>query len=245
MPAAESESKTTATSVSGSPVAGPELYFIGVPLGNPGDITLRALEIFRKADYIVCEDRRTASTLFKRLNVKFPEDWDTLNEHTRDSELGDIISKIKKYKISVVISDAGMPILCDPGADLLEMARKQDIRIHVIPGPSALILGLTLSGLGGDGFVFMGLPPRKTPEREIFLGKIVHQRLPVVLYETPYRLKKLLLELYGILPENKKVFVCVALTTENEFYMECPARDLGKRIREVPEGPPVVIVADS
>jgi len=218
------------------------LKIVGMPVGNDEDFSARAKKALQEADYLLCEDRRNASTFFKRIGLAFPAEWDLLNEHTAESDIGELLEKVMRAKTPALISDAGLPILCDPGETLVRKLRMRGYPVTVIPGPSALLIAIALSGVGGHGFHFLGFPPRKKEERPAFLRRLGDYRVPVVLYETPYRLRKLLLELSQALPDDKKVFVAVNLTQEDEYTLECRASDLKKKAQHVPEGPPVVII---
>lgn len=221
------------------------LYLTGVPIGNPGDITLRALEILKSCEILLCEDRKSASRMFHAWQIPFPGPNSYLvNEHTTGEELLEIFQLIQGGKRAVLISDAGMPILCDPGMELVQMVRKANIPVEVIPGVTALTTAIALSGKGGHGFVFHGYPPRETGERERFFKQLAKTRGAQIFYETPYRLKKVLQELAKCLPDTKRVFIGAGLTTDNQIMRDCKPGELSRAADSFSKLPPVFIVYD-
>ena len=221
----------------------PTLWLVGLPIGHTRDISLRALDLLRQTDLLLLEDRKTTARLFKALEIPFPRDlYYEVNEHSTPEDLTELIPLIKKAACPVLVSDAGMPVICDPGAVLVDLARSAHIQVRTAPGPVAFTVALALSGVGGHGFEFLGFPPRKTPEREKFFKSLGFRKTPAVFYETPYRLKKVLGELVRFVPGNKGVFVGVNLTAENEYHRNFLVRELGQAIDTIPGGPPVLIV---
>jgi 16S rRNA (cytidine1402-2'-O)-methyltransferase len=217
-----------------------------MPIGNAQDISLRALEKLKKTDLLICEDRKTTAVYFRQWGIPFPSDrYVLLNEHTSKEELNDLLSQIKSSKDAVLVSDSGMPVFCDPGASLIKLLNKQKADICVIPGPTALTTAISLSGIGGHGFLFAGFPPQKTEERIIFYQEIFSEKIPVAFYDTPYRLKKVMEELSQLLPTGKKVFVASGLTTENEFKAHLHSGQLKTfNIKNLKKEPPVFIIYD-
>lgn len=231
--------------VGGEGGTGPRLSLVGMPIGNPKDITLRALETLASADLLLCEERKTASKYYKSWNIPFPRDSHfLLNEHTTTTELEDIKAAVLQARSTVLISEAGMPVFCDPGRELLLWARSRGVMVDVVPGPVALTVALVQAGVGMDGFYFAGFPPREKEERESFFRGLKGFQKPVAFYETPYRTGKVLEELHRNLPAKKKVFVVVGATMDNESILECEAESLPVKGRSLPKGPPVFIVYD-
>lgn len=227
----------------GSP--GPRLSLVGMPIGNPKDITLRALETLAEADLLLCEERKTASRYYKIWNIPFPREAHfLLNEHTSLPELEEIKGALLRARSTVLISEAGMPVFCDPGKELLLWARSRGVAVDVVPGPVALTVALVQAGVGMDGFFFAGFPPREREEREGFFRGLNDFRKPVAFYETPYRTGKVLEELHRNLPAKKKVFVVVGATMDNESVLQCEAGRLPLEGRSLPKGPPVFIIYD-
>lgn len=222
---------------------GPILRIVGVPLGNPADLSARAVEALRSVDLLFCEDRRNAARLYRAHDLAFPQDaWFALNEHTTPEELQYYVSEARKVDSAVLISDAGMPVLSDPGAELIALWRAAGLRLSVLPGATAATTALALSGFGNDGYHFLGFAPRDSPGRIEFLRGLLQYSLPCVLYETPYRLKALLADLPKALPARTEVFLAVNLTLPDEFSVHLRVADLAKLSDTIPKGPPVLIV---
>lgn len=216
------------------------LRLAGMPIGNPEDVTLRVLRAIREADIVCVEDPGVASRLFKKWEIPFPrEKIRIVNEHTSRQELESLIPDIKAAQSTVLCSDAGMPVFCDPGLDVMRLCEAAGVSIEVLPGASALMTAIVRAGLNGP-FHFAGFPPRKTEERGPFFKKMDKITGPVVFYETPYRLGKLLADIHFNFQPEKKVFVCVNLTEPHEVFIESSVRDVKKL--QIPDGPPVVIV---
>ena len=223
---------------------GSVLYIVGIPIGNADDISLRALEKLKSCDLLLCESRKEASRLFHKLNISFPrENWMEINEHTQPEEIHEALAKIQAVKQAVLISDSGMPVICDPGADLIAHAEKKGILIQVVPGPTALTAALALSAVSlNQGFHFLGFPPQKTEKRTSFFKEANQYSKPVVFYETPYRLKKLLQEIHLHISHKKNLFVAVDATAPTEYCFRCRIGEIPKWMEKVPKGAPVVVV---
>lgn len=174
------------------------LYLVATPIGNLNDITLRALEILRQVDLIASEDTRKTGLLLKHFDIQKPQI--SFHEHN-EQYAGERIEELLKQGQSVaVVSDAGTPGISDPGFTLVRRAINAQIEFTMIPGPTAFVMALVLSGLPVHSFTFRGFPPRKTVGRRKFLA--VDQSSPhtLIYYESPYRLDGFLrdaLEVFG------------------------------------------------
>ncbi|MCE9596813.1 MAG: hypothetical protein K8S54_02500 [Spirochaetia bacterium] len=218
------------------------IKLVGMPIGNPEDVTLRALRAIREADLVCVEDTGTASRLFKQWGIPFPrEKIRIVNEHTRTEELGALIPEIKGVSSTVLLSDAGMPVFCDPGLDVMRLCETAGVTIEVLPGASALMTAVVRAGINGP-FYFAGFPPRKTEDRGPFFKRMDKISGPVIFYETPYRLTKLLGDIHSNFQPAKKVFVCVNLTDPGEVFISSDVQNVQKL--QIPQGPPVVIVGN-
>lgn len=223
----------------------PVLYIIGMPIGNIDDISLRALKILKESDLLICESRKSASTYFKAWQIEFPrENHIEWNEHNSNDEIAGIIDCILKTRTCVLVSDAGMPVLADPGSSLVTAARESGIIVQVIPGPSAITCALTQAGLGGQGFRFAGFPPRKTPDRSKWIKNLViRKNEPVVIFETAYRLRKFLLEIsqYQNHKENY-IYIGIELTSAKEKTWHIRISEIKSIMQQLPKGAPVIIL---
>ena len=174
------------------------LYLVATPIGNLGDISLRALETLRAVDYVASEDTRKTGIMLKHFEISKPQI--SFYEQNEKKHLPRIIGLLKEGKDVALVTNAGTPGVSDPGFTLVRAALQEDIEITAIPGPSALIMALILSGLPLHAFTFRGFPPRKSGVRKRFLA--VDQASPhtLIFYESPYRLAAFLqdaLEVYG------------------------------------------------
>ncbi|MEW4448004.1 16S rRNA (cytidine(1402)-2'-O)-methyltransferase [Qipengyuania sp. JC766] len=198
------------------------LYIVATPIGNLGDITLRAIEVLRGCDGIACEDTRVTGKLLKHLGISKPL-W-RYNDHSEDRDRGRLIESMRSRAVALV-SDAGTPLVSDPGYRLVQEARAADIPVTTLPGPCAAIAALTLSGLPNDRFLFAGFVPNKEKARLDFLGEFATVDATLLFYETGPRLTKTLGAIAEILP-GRTTSVARELT---KLYEECrtgPAQDL-------------------
>ena len=169
-----------------------KLYVVSTPIGNLGDITLRALETLKNVDIIACEDTRHTLGLLNHFEIKKP--LVSYHQHSKDSKVEQIISSILEGNNVAVVTDAGTPGISDPGEFLIRRAIENKIEIEPIPGVSAAITGLSISGLSTDEFVFIGFLPHKKG-RQTKLKEIATEKRTIILYESPFRIIKLLNEL--------------------------------------------------
>lgn len=185
-----------------------KLFIVGTPIGNLGDMTLRAIEILKEVDLILCEDTRVTKRLLGHYGITTP----TLSchEHTARAKLEKIIDRLKRGESIALVTDAGTPGLSDPGNYLVSLAFERGIAVIPIPGVSALAAIVSVAGIDMREFTFKGFPPHKKG-RETFFRAIAESELPVIYYESPHRVVKNL-ELLAKLAPEKKVIVGRELT---------------------------------
>ncbi len=174
------------------------LILVPTPLGNLQDITLRALEALRNAALIVAEDTRVTRKLLSAHHI-FTRDLQTYNEYTSSSGIDAILERAQQEDVAVV-SDAGMPGVCDPGNQLLAQARERGIAVHVLPGPSAFLSAVVLSGFPVIGLSFEGFVPRSEGARTTAIRDVVQRRATSVWYESPHRIRDTLLAIARDMP---------------------------------------------
>ena len=189
-----------------------KLYIVGTPIGNLGDITLRALEILKSVDFIVCEDTRVTNILLKQFSIK--KELYSLNAATEKFKAQKVADRIINGDSCALVSDAGTPGISDPGTRLINLALKNEIEIISIPGPAALISALSLSGFPTDSFLFEGFLPNKKGRMKN-LQKLTEEERTIVLYESVYRINKLMDELTELMP-NRQAVICRELTKKFE-----------------------------
>lgn len=177
------------------------LYLVATPIGNLGDITLRALEVLRAVDYVASEDTRKTGLLLKHFDIKKPQI--AFHEHNEERAGQRIIALIAEGQSVAVVSNAGTPGIADPGFTLVRRAVELNLPVTMLPGPSAVIMALVLSGLPSHGFTFRGFPPRKSGKRRTFLEVDRDSPHTLIFYESPHRLREFLadaLVVYGDRP---------------------------------------------
>ena len=202
-----------------------KLFIVSTPIGNLKDITLRALEILKDVDFIACEDTRVTSYLLKHFDIK--KKLTSLNAVNENRKAAQICERILNGENCALVSDAGTPSISDPGVRLLSLAIKKNIPVVPIPGITALITALSISGLPTDSFVFEGFLPQKKG-RQKKLKQLADEERTIVLYESTYRIEKLLNELNEYMPD-RSIAVCRELTKKFEERSE--ERRVGKECR--------------
>jgi len=189
------------------------LYVVPTPIGNLGDITLRALEILKSVDMILAEDTRTSGILLKHYNVSKPlQSFHIFNEH---KALTPIINKLKGGEVMALISDAGTPGISDPGFLLVRECLKNDLAIECLPGPTAFVPALVKSGFPTDRFVFEGFLPHKKG-RQTLLKELALESRTIIFYESPHRLLKTLEQIQEFFGNERVVSVSRELTKLHE-----------------------------
>ncbi|MBM7623936.1 16S rRNA (cytidine(1402)-2'-O)-methyltransferase [Sporohalobacter salinus] len=178
-----------------------KLYICGTPIGNLEDISLRALKVLEKVDYIAAEDTRRTKNLLNHYEID--AELISYHEHNEEEKSAEIIKMLKAGQEIALVSDAGMPGISDPGYKLTSLADKEDIKVVPIPGPTAMTAALVASGLPTDKFVFEGFLPRKEKQRQERLKELSSETRTLVFYESPYRLKDSLESILNILGDRK------------------------------------------
>lgn len=208
-----------------------KLYIIATPIGNLKDITFRAIETLKQVDFIACEDTRVTSKLLNANDIKTK--MISFNAKSETNKISYVIKKIKSGESCALVSDAGTPTISDPGVRLVNEAIKNNIEIVGIPGANAAILALSISGLPTDSFVFEGFLPQKKGRQKKLKG-LADEPRTIVLYESVYRIEKLLKELNEYMP-NRFVVVHRELTKmfeeswrglPNEILDELPTKTI-------------------
>lgn len=220
------------------------LYVIATPIGNLGDISARALETLENADIIACEDTRVTKKLFGLLNISTKKPFITLHDHNEEEQaakLADLI--VKEGKSVAQVSDAGSPLISDPGYKLIKYCRKEGIYITVIPGCCALICALQLSGLPTNRFLFAGFIPNKDKARKDNFEDLKNIKATLVFYETANRIVKTLTaagEVFG----GREMAVAREITKMYEECVNGTAEELIKHFEEKePKGEMVLMIA--
>lgn len=192
------------------------LYIVSTPIGNLDDITFRAIEVLNKVDICASEDTRVSAILFRKYQIKTK--LTSYHKFSEKSKVDDLIGYMKSGKNIALISDAGTPLISDPGHLLVDAAIKNKIRIIPIPGVTSLISALTVSGFNLDNFTFYGFFPRKLKDKRDLMKKISSSTSPSVLFESGRRLEKLFDSLLEELEENCQILVAREITKMHETF---------------------------
>ena len=190
----------------------PVLYVVSTPIGNLEDITLRALRILQEAGLIAAEDTRVTRRLLERHGISTPVT--SYNEHNKRAKTARLVEELVDKDIALV-SDAGTPGVNDPGADLVSAANNAGFRVVPVPGPSSITAAVSVSGILGDAFVYLGFLPRRRGDRKRALGTVVDSKVPLVLLEAPHRLIDSLEDVLEVLGD-RNIVVCREMTKLHE-----------------------------
>lgn len=221
----------------------PGLYIVGTPIGNLQDITLRALETLKTAALILAEDTRVTRILLDRHGLTTPMlSYHKFNEAARVDE---VLARIRGGMAIALVTDAGMPGVSDPGARIVAACRREKLPVFVIPGPSSVVSAVALAGFEGAGFVFGGFLPHKPGPRGRELLSLATPDVPIVLFESPYRLLKLMDEIERHLGA-REVFVAREMTKHFEEGLRgTPAEIKASFAKRAVKGEIVVVIAPS
>jgi 16S rRNA (cytidine1402-2'-O)-methyltransferase len=220
------------------------LVLVGTPIGNLGDLSPRAVEALRDADVIACEDTRRTRQLLTHEGIRGGRRLRAVHEHNEAREAARVVDEVRAGKTVVYATDAGMPGVSDPGARLVRACRDAGLPVEVVPGPSAAVAALVLSGFPAERFVFEGFLPRKGRERAARLGAIAVETAPVVVFEAPARLTATLADLAGACGPEREVCVARELTKrfEEAWWGDLAGATERSRTTE-PRGEHVLVVA--
>ncbi len=206
-----------------------ELYVVATPLGNLRDITLRAVDVLRSCDLLLCEDTRRAKNLLKAYGISKP--MLSLFEGNEERRTEEVLEYLLDGKRVALISDAGTPLISDPGYRLVRRCREMNIPVYPVPGPSAVIAALSVSGLGTDRFAFFGFPPKRKGKRLRLLEEAARFDGTVVFYVSPHRVRSFLEEVLRVFGD-RTVCVCREMTKMHEEYIFGRLSEVKERVKE-------------
>ena len=193
------------------------LYIVGTPIGNLNDISQRALNILRNVSVVACEDTRQTKKLMNKFNIS--NKLISFNKNNSFIKIPQIVQDLKEGKSVAIVSDAGMPGICDPGEDIARVLKTQGIETICIPGACAAITALVSSGLPSSSFIFEGFLPKKKIDREKILLEISKNEKTTIIYESPKRLRKLLNQLLEFCGGDREIVVARELTKKFEEHV--------------------------
>lgn len=198
----------------------------GTPIGNVGDATTRLVELLTTADIVAAEDTRRLHRLVQSLGITVSGRVISYHEHNEAAKTGELLDHVRAGKTILMVSDAGMPAVSDPGFRLVEGAVAAGLAVTAAPGPSAVLTALALSGLPTDRFCFEGFLPRKSGERSSRLAELADERRTMVFFEAPHRLEAMLRALHERFGADRRVAVCRELTKTYEEVIRGTLREL-------------------
>ena len=214
-------------------ISGSTLYLVGTPIGNLSDMSERAKKVLCEVDFIAAEDTRNSLRLLCAYGIK--KELVSYHEHNRRASGERIIERLLGGESCALITDAGMPAVSDPGEDLVRLCADRDITVSVIPGPTAAISALAISGLATSRFCFEGFLPAKSGERKKRLASLKGEERTMIFYEAPHKLRATLSDMALAFGEARRISLCRELTKLNE---EITLTTLGDAIKHYEESEP-------
>ncbi|MCF7857964.1 MAG: 16S rRNA (cytidine(1402)-2'-O)-methyltransferase [Candidatus Cloacimonetes bacterium] len=217
-----------------------KLYVVATHIGNPDDITLRALKVLKDVDFVICEERKVGSRLLKSYDLKKP--LELLNEHNETEQTQVILNKFLMNETSAaMISDAGTPLFADPGNNLVWQCNQNGIKVVSVPGASSIMAALMISGLKLEQFLYYGFLPANKDQRKKAIRDLP-ANYDLIFLETPYRLKQLLRDLKAILGANRQAIIAYKLTQPKEKLFWGNLQELVTMTQDLPKGEFVFIL---
>ena len=204
------------------------LYLVSTPIGNKLDISLRAQNVLSSVDVILCEDTKKSGIFLKDLGIK--NKLLSYHDHSNVSKINYFLKLLKEGASLAIISDAGTPLISDPGYELVAKAIDEKIKVTSIPGPSAVISALISSGLSTSSFVFEGYAPKKKGQLETFLKNLQYEMKTIILFESPKRIERLVQMIVKILGPKRKVSLAKELTKKFERVITGEAKEIHELI---------------
>lgn len=208
---------------------GASLFVVATPIGNLEDITLRAIRILGEVDLVAAEDTRQTKILLNKYNINTP--LTSYHKFNVKAKTPHLIKLLQEGKNIALVSDSGLPGISDPGYEVIRDAAAEGIRVEAIPGPSAAITALAVSGLSTDRFVFEGFLPKKPGKKTKKLNELKSEKRTIIIYESPYRLLKTLKDIIDVLG-NREVAICRELTKKFEEIIRGKAGDVLERMKD-------------
>ena len=225
-----------------APALSPGLYVVATPIGNLGDMTLRGLETLAAADLVLCEDTRATRRLLNRYGIRARTE--AFHEHNATARTPKVLDRLRDGATVALVSDAGTPLISDPGRRLVDAARDDGLAVHAVPGPSALTAALSVAGLAVDAIHFAGFLPVRTGARRAALAALADLSATLAFYEAPHRLRATLGDINAVLGDRQGA-VCRELTKLHEEVTRGSVKALLENYsaRETIKGEIVILIA--
>lgn len=220
----------------------PGLYIVATDIGNPADITIRALAVLHSVDLVICEERRIGEALLKRYGIFKP--LELLNEHNEQKQTGLLLQQMLSSKIkAALISDNGTPLFADPGSNLVQKCRYYNVPVFPVPGASSLMAALMATGKKNEDFLYYGFLPAAKEERIIALKKLKKKsETDLIFLEAPYRLKQFLRDMITVLGDRREGIIAYRLTCSDEKMISGKLPELRNAANDLPKGEFVFIL---
>ncbi len=206
------------------------LNFVSTPIGNLNDISLRAIDVIKSSDYLYAEDTRNVKKLLDFINVKIS--CKSFHEYNEQKVMLDILKQAKNSKVISIVSDAGTPIISDPGYKLITKCIEENIKYTLIPGPSSVISAMVMSGLPSNRFAFYGFVPRKIQDKKKFFEDIYEETKTSIIFESSKRIYNTLKDLSDYLNSDRKVSICKEMTKIHENVIRGKTSEIFKLVVE-------------
>ena len=207
-----------------------QINIVSTPIGNLKDITLRAIETLKSVDLILAEDTRIAKKLLNHFSIN--NTLESFNDKNEDLKNENLIKDLKEGKNIAIISDAGTPLISDPGFKLIRSAREESIKVTPIPGCTALIAGLSASGISSDKFTFLGFLPRTKIKRRKNLRQLVHKQETLIFFESVHRIASTIEDMKDLFGQERKAVLCKEITKIYESFIGNNFMEIADYIKE-------------
>ena len=207
-----------------------QINIVSTPIGNLKDITLRAIETLKSVDLILAEDTRIAKKLLNHFSIN--NTLESFNDKNEDLKNENLIKDLKEGKNIAIISDAGTPLISDPGFKLIRSAREENIKVTPIPGCTALIAGLSASGISSDKFTFLGFLPRTKIKRRKNLRQLIHKQETLIFFESVHRIGSTIADMKELFGQERKAVLCKEITKIYESFIGNNFKEITDYIKE-------------
>ena len=217
---------------------GGTLYLVATPIGNLEDVTLRALRILKEVTLIAAEDTRRSAKLLRHYGIETPTT--SFHKYNEKEKGAGLLARLEHGESLALVTDAGTPLMSDPGSQLVQDALAAGLAVQAIPGPSAILTALVMSGFASHSFTFLGFPPSRSNNRKTWLNDRIKESHPLVLFEAPHRVRATLTDIRAVLGE-RKISVCREMTKVYEDLVEGPISEVLESLSE-PRGEFTLII---
>ncbi|MFT7266665.1 MAG: 16S rRNA (cytidine1402-2'-O)-methyltransferase [Porticoccus sp.] len=207
-----------------------ELYIVATPIGNMGDMVPRAVDVLHTVDLVAAEDTRRSSRLFSHFGIKTP--MVSYHDHSDNKQINTIVDMLLRGNSVALISDAGTPLISDPGYRLVKIVRDKGLKVVPIPGSCALIAAISASGLPSDRFIFEGFPPAKSSARVAKFESVVEEFRTLIFYEAPHRILETLTDMVNVFGGARQVVMARELTKTYETFLSGSLIEVLVQVRE-------------